>query len=200
MIWGKGAGQMFEVLVTCHANVCRSPYAAALLGEYLPHREDVRVLSAGVAAEYGHPLCHVAAARLGSLAPSEHHSRNVTADLVNSSDLILTMGLEQSAIIASNWPEARKKIYSLSEAATLSVKARELGLIEATHWPFELPEVLYAVRGLASAPALPDPRGRWRRPLSPGRIADGHGLNQAAHRKVLEQVKHFSLLLAAEPS
>ena len=78
------------MLVICHGNICRSPFAAALLGARLPALE---LRSAGLHAGDGNPADPVAARCAERLGVSlvEHRSRRVDDELLAWSQLILAM-------------------------------------------------------------------------------------------------------------
>lgn len=187
---------MFQMLVLCQANVCRSPFAQTLLAQAFGNDSGVRIASAGVRTIPGYDLCQVASRLLGSAAPTEHASRPVSEELVMGSDLILTMEPEHSAMVSALSPSARHRTYTLVEASALAVEARRRGMLSDPQWVRQLPEVLNDLRGLVPVPALRDPRGRWRGHLEPGRIADGHGLGYSSHERVLRQVEEHAKSLA----
>ena len=187
---------MFQILVLCQANVCRSPFAQTLLCEALGDDPGVRIASAGVRTRPGYELCQVAGRLLGNAAPTEHLSRPVVEELVMSSDLILTMEPEHSAMVSALSPTARHRTYTLVEASALAVEARRRGLLSEPQWVRQLPEALNDLRGMVPVPELQNPRGRWRGRLEPGRIADGHGLAYSAHERVLRQVEQYAKSLA----
>lgn len=186
---------MLQLLITCHANICRSAFGAAWLNARFSTNAELQVLSAGFSAETGHQMCTLASRKLGNTSPGTHRSQRINRDLAFSSDLIITMGKEQNDMISTAWPSLRQHVYSLPEAAALYQEACHSGLLSGGVWGPDVPEILYSLRGLVEVPSLPDPRGRWHKPLPPGVIADGHGLGHSAHQKVLEQVRKYCDLL-----
>jgi len=90
------------VLVMCHGNICRSPYAAARLGSELARSEHgaIRIESAGF-AEWGRrcpPFAVEVAAALG-LDLSDHRSEQVGRAGVARADLIVVMdGFQEWAL------------------------------------------------------------------------------------------------------
>ena len=91
------------VLVVCHGNICRSPFAAALLARELA-AHDMTVQSAGFAG-FNRPAvpAAIAAAQRHGLDLGDHRSRLVTADLVRNADLIVVMEAAQQRSICERF-------------------------------------------------------------------------------------------------
>jgi protein-tyrosine phosphatase len=90
-----------QVLLVCHANLCRSPFAAARLAELLP-ADTWRVFSAGVDTEEGRPVTTRSlrvAAEFG-LDLTDHRSHALDPDQVRFSGLIFTMSRRQAEYVA----------------------------------------------------------------------------------------------------
>jgi protein-tyrosine-phosphatase len=89
-----------SVLVVCHGNICRSPYAAAALHAALGDG-GVRVSSAGFLAEGrpAPPQAVTVAARLGVDLRS-HRSATLTGTVVALAELIVVMDSDQRREIA----------------------------------------------------------------------------------------------------
>ena len=90
-----------RVLLVCTGNICRSPLAAALLTKALQDRDlnDMAVSSAGTGAWDGAPAsegAYLVALERG-LDLSSHRARLLTRELVEESDLILTMARHHRA-------------------------------------------------------------------------------------------------------
>jgi len=90
-----------RILLVCTGNICRSPLAAALLSKALDDRElgGVQVSSAGTGAWDGAPAsegAYLVALERG-LDLSSHRARLLTRELVEDSDLILTMARHHRA-------------------------------------------------------------------------------------------------------
>ena len=86
------------VLIVCHGNICRSPYAAAALVRTLPDavRHSVRVESAGfVGAGRGAPADAITVAARHGLDLSRHRSAPLTHVGVRAADLIMVMDVDQ---------------------------------------------------------------------------------------------------------
>src|SRR3989454_4997313 len=99
-----------HVLFVCTGNICRSPLAAALLERALKERGlDVNVTSAGTGAWDGAPAsegAYLVGLEQG-LDLSGHRARLLTRDLVEQSDLILTMARHHRARVDELGGEGR---------------------------------------------------------------------------------------------
>lgn len=86
---------MYEILMVCTGNICRSPMAEGLLRHLLPPevKAQVNVRSAGTHGLHGHqaaPHAVTAMAHWGiDIRP--HRARMLTYDVMRKADLILTM-------------------------------------------------------------------------------------------------------------
>jgi protein-tyrosine phosphatase len=118
----RNADDLFEVLVVCTANQCRSPMAEFLLKEKLTSlgiRWTVR--SAGTQAVPGaavHPLIVEVVAERG-LQMLQHPARPLVASEVESADLVLTATVaHRQAVVAAN-VAALNKTFTLRQFARL---------------------------------------------------------------------------------
>ncbi len=86
-----------SVVVMCHGNICRSPYAAALLQSHLERWERPRtVLSAGFIWPGRAPPPHAqAAAASNGVDLSAHRSCLISEEIVRGAELILVMEAAQ---------------------------------------------------------------------------------------------------------
>lgn len=94
--------EVFRVLFVCSGNTCRSPLVEALARRELGERglsARIEVGSAGTGAAQGALASEgsTAAAASVGLDLSDHRSRQLTAELVERADLILTMGFNHLA-------------------------------------------------------------------------------------------------------
>lgn len=118
----------FHILTVCTGNICRSPLAEQLLRRELgavagagEDGLDVTVASAGTAALVGEPMDERAARyseQLGAV-PDGHRARQLTADIVRSSDLILVAGREHRRAVVELLPRASRFAFTLREFARL---------------------------------------------------------------------------------
>lgn len=101
-----------SILTLCTGNICRSPFAEAVLRDKLP---DKHVSSAGIGALVGHgadPTARHVAAGLG-YDLSGHVARQLNAELIQASDLILVMDGMHLEWIHDQAPQARGKVFLL---------------------------------------------------------------------------------------
>ncbi|EWH02436.1 low molecular weight protein-tyrosine-phosphatase [Halomonas sp. BC04] len=101
---------MFQrILIVCTGNICRSPVAAAMLQQRLPH---LTVTSAGLGALAGQSVDAQARrlAEANRLDVSSHQARQLDTDLLAEADLVLVMTDGQRQAVAKRWPEVRGKI------------------------------------------------------------------------------------------
>jgi protein-tyrosine phosphatase len=84
-----------KVLFVCTGNTCRSPMAESILKQLLRERniKNIRVASCGLAAGEGAPMSENARKALKEIGvrPHRHKAKNVSAELLKSCNLILTM-------------------------------------------------------------------------------------------------------------
>ena len=111
---------MPEVLFVCTANQCRSPMASVLFQHLVskhPNCGEWRIESAGTWALEGHPATERAqyVIKLHGLDLSQHHSRGVTAEMLLSFNLILTMESGHKEALRSEFPKIANRIFLLSE-------------------------------------------------------------------------------------
>ncbi|RQS69512.1 low molecular weight phosphotyrosine protein phosphatase [Burkholderia sp. Bp8963] len=108
-----------NILIVCHANVCRSPAAELLFKAHAAVRGGPRVTfhSAGVDANVGDgidPMMRRLLAERGVDA-TPHRSRRLSRKIVRDADLILVSERAQIAAVESVDPFARGKVHLLGK-------------------------------------------------------------------------------------
>ena len=110
--------QMKQILILCIGNICRSPIAEYFLASRLSATyPDVSVRSAGLGALVGYSAdptsCELMLAR--GIDLSQHRARQVTAERVFTSDLILTMTTEQQEQVEATFSGTRGRVHRLGK-------------------------------------------------------------------------------------
>jgi len=181
-----------RILVVCTANACRSPLAEQLLrarlAGWLP--TEFSVSSAGTRAAYNHPACREAGRLLERLGLDQagHRPRQLTREIIDDAQLVLTAERDHRAAVARLAPEARWRTFTLREAAALTEAARaadsrgDLGQAAPADRLSDFVDELNRARGLVE-PTLD--------------IADGHGFSVRRHRAALQLVDEAVAGIAA---
>ncbi|WP_144143463.1 low molecular weight phosphotyrosine protein phosphatase [Paraburkholderia sp. BCC1884] len=111
-----------NVLIVCHANVCRSP-AAEMLFKFRQRAVSrasaapIAFHSAGIRAINGHGMDPVMRRLLAErgVASGIHYSRRLDRQLVRSADLVLVSERAQIGAVEALDPAARGKVYPLGK-------------------------------------------------------------------------------------
>jgi len=108
---------MKRILVVCTANQCRSPVGAGELARHAIQRSiDVTIDSAGfMEGGFEPPSEIVHAGRAFGLDLSNHRSRQLDANLVNSADLIVTMTRRHVRELAVTYPGTWQRTFTIRE-------------------------------------------------------------------------------------
>ena len=111
---GLPEGPLRRVLVLCHGNICRSPFAERLLAE---RGRALQVTSAGLAAADGDPADPTArrVAESFGISLEEHRSRRVTGDDLEAADLVLVMQGSQAQAVRALSRSARERTRLLGD-------------------------------------------------------------------------------------
>ena len=114
------------ILVVCHGNICRSPFAAGILSRSLGPGGTL-VDSAGFIGP-GRPVPaegHTIAARRG-IDLSTHRSRFLTPDLVQAAELIVVMEPGQRREICGRFGRLPREVIVLGDLDPARIETREI--------------------------------------------------------------------------
>lgn len=122
------------LLVVCHGNICRSPFAAGLLARRLGEEGGTLVASAGfVGPGRPAPAHGIAAARLRGIDLSAHRSQLLTPVLAADAELIVVMDLRQQRSVCGRFGRLPGDVILLGDLDPQSIDTR------AIHDPVEQP-------------------------------------------------------------
>jgi glycosyltransferase involved in cell wall biosynthesis/protein-tyrosine-phosphatase len=105
-----------HVLMVCHGNIIRSPFAARVVKQAINGTGSVSVASAGLEAVAGRPA-HATAIELANARRVDlggHAAARVTRELVARSDLIFVMDIRQLVTFRKRYPEAGQRTFLLT--------------------------------------------------------------------------------------
>ncbi|HSQ33836.1 MAG TPA: low molecular weight protein arginine phosphatase [Peptostreptococcaceae bacterium] len=112
-----------NIVIVCTGNTCRSPMAESILKDALIKRGEVidefNITSAGISTIDGLDASKhsISALKEMNIDLKNHKSKLLTLDLVEKSDLILTMTKAHKDIILNSLPQFSTKIFTLKEFA-----------------------------------------------------------------------------------
>ncbi|HEK9100993.1 low molecular weight protein arginine phosphatase [Bacillus pfraonensis] len=105
---------MKRVLFVCTGNTCRSPMAEALLRHY--GKGNFEAKSAGVFANPGSDASLYAKNALAEKGiKAAHASQQITEELLEWADMVLTMTESHKQLVIGHYPSAGKKVYTFYE-------------------------------------------------------------------------------------
>jgi protein-tyrosine phosphatase len=113
-----------RVLIVCAGNICRSPMAEVLLARRLRDLGRAPLVeSAGLSALAGWPADPIAQELMAArgLDLSRHRARQLTAEQVHASDLVLTMEADQQRAVEDQVPGARGRVHRIGRIGRFDV-------------------------------------------------------------------------------
>ena len=152
-------GEDARILIVCTGNICRSPFIERLLQRRLDeHRpgsdHGIQVRSAGTSAMTGWSMDERAAAQLVAYGgdPAGFTARDLTAELIAESDLVLTATRAHRGKVATMYPKALRQVFTFCDFADLvagidGLTARVTNM-DPRVWVRQVTEKAAASRGL----------------------------------------------------
>lgn len=195
------------LLVVDGSGVCRAPIVAYSLGRRLAGL-DTEVVTRGLDAEPGLPMCDGAATRLGFTGPAiayfgAHRAARLTVDDIRRADLVLTAERAHRSAVVRMLPGTQASVFTWKEAAVLADVLVERRRIGVTGRPADLAGLARALHGVRGTVPLVEPAVRtgpfhWRRaaetdPLS---IPSGHE-GGAEHTRISRESADVAAALGA---
>lgn len=116
-----------SVLFVCVGNICRSPYAERALRQALSPelRSAIELRSAGLGGwDQPSPAKAVAEAKRRGVDLTEHRSRVLTYDLVDSTDLFLVTAVHQARTLQRSYGIAPERIIHLGDLDPRPIRVR----------------------------------------------------------------------------
>lgn len=120
-------GPQREILVLCYGNICRSPYAAAVLARQLNAHPGIRVTQGGFFGP-GRPSPERAqsAAELRGTDLTRHRSQLLTPELTGSASLVVVMEREQERRVRAEYAADPRRILQLGDLDPEPISSRDI--------------------------------------------------------------------------
>jgi len=112
---------MKHILFVCTGNSCRSVMAAGLFRKWIADRpDDFAVVSAGISALDGFPATQdtLQVMKEEGADVSDHRSQRLTIEMIKTADRIFVMERMHKEMVLQMVPEAKDKIFLLSQYAS----------------------------------------------------------------------------------
>lgn len=115
-----------SILVVCHGNICRSPYAAGVVRRLLP-TSTLRVVSAGFTGpDRPAPPDAIASAVRRGVDLSRHRSKVLVPSEVRAADLIVVMDSAQRRAICEGYHRAGRDVLVLGDLDPAPIATRAI--------------------------------------------------------------------------
>ena len=130
---------MKHILFVCTGNSCRSVMAEGFFRHLTVERAlDIKTSSAGVSAVDGYPPTAETVQTMSEegIDVSGHRSRKLTLEMVTQADKIFAMERTHKQIILENWPQAREKVFLMTQfASPVRTHGSQVDIPDPIHMP-----------------------------------------------------------------
>ena len=109
-----------KLIFICTGNTCRSPMAEGILKDFAKEKGlDLQVISAGTHAAINVPAANFAIQAMEDIGINinSHRSNQVNKELLEKSDLVLTMSKSHKKYLIHTYPFIKDKVFLLNEYA-----------------------------------------------------------------------------------
>ncbi len=109
------AEKNFVIMLVCTGNTCRSPMAHGILRSMIEAENisNVEIVSSGTGTLEGYPPTSnaVQASKNNGIDISDLYSQTITAEMVQTSDLILALAFHHYLFITQRYPDTDGKVF-----------------------------------------------------------------------------------------
>ena len=175
-----------HVLIVCTGNICRSPYLERRLAQLLADT-DLVIESAGTRALVGAPIEEGSVTALESVGAdaSAFASRQLTRDMLERPDLVITATRKHRSDVVALNPRALRRTFSLGELADL-LRTADLRDDPGQPWAAVVASAAREQRGQAPV-----------RPAAESDIPDPYRRGPAAYALMTHEIETHLLVVAA---
>ena len=107
-----------SILYVCKGNICRSPFAERVTKKFLEKgsKDIITIRSAGITVTGGNPppIEAIIAAKAFGISMDDHRAQCLTRELIDGTDMIVVMEVEQLHQLEQAYPESRGRFFLMS--------------------------------------------------------------------------------------
>ncbi|WP_277679085.1 low molecular weight protein arginine phosphatase [Gracilibacillus dipsosauri] len=170
-----------KILFVCTGNTCRSPMAEAILKDI----SNYEVKSAGLMAIDGYPASPETIQVLNEKGiMHQHQSSQITSELLDWADLVLTMTVVHRDSLKQQFPEHAPSIFTLKEYVDPEIEVAWKKLTKA----YASLEEAKCQKDTAKQKELIDEINSWEKKMQDLDISDPFGSNVTTYKKTYDEL------------